>query len=121
MSRDISKAIENYKKHFWHDNPHNAGCFMPRDIEQIMEMSASSTAEAAHNGLMAGFWIGYQYGRRQEARKRRSENEKPDFPLWCALKYIAAAGKRDHEEMSEDLKKAVWYIERYIEKNSQDK
>jgi hypothetical protein len=30
------------------------------------------------------------------------------------VKYIARAGKKDPEKTSEDLKKAIWYINRYI-------
>ncbi len=116
MNRDISKAIENYKKHFWKDNPHNAGCFMPRDIQQVMDMSAGSTAEAANNGLMAGFWVGYQYGRRQEARKRRSAQ---NYHLDCAVKHLNGSRKKDPAQKVEELKKAAWYIERYIEKAEQ--
>ena len=36
------------------------------------------------------------------------------FHLANAVKYIARAGKKDPDKTVEDLKKAVWYINRYI-------
>jgi hypothetical protein len=38
-----------------------------------------------------------------------------DFCLGNALKYIARAGKKDPERTIEDLKKAVWYLQRRIQ------
>ena len=38
------------------------------------------------------------------------------FHLANAVKYIARAGKKDPTKTAEDLKKAIWYITRYIEK-----
>ena len=38
-----------------------------------------------------------------------------DFHLGNAIKYIARAGKKDPSKKEEDLRKAVWYIERYIQ------
>lgn len=38
-----------------------------------------------------------------------------DFCLGNAVKYICRAGKK-HENVAEDLKKALWYIERKLEK-----
>ncbi len=42
--------------------------------------------------------------------------EDKGFPyhLGNAVKYITRAGKKDPEKTVEDLRKAVWYIERYI-------
>ena len=37
------------------------------------------------------------------------------FHLGNALKYIARAGKKDPGKLTEDLQKAIWYINRYIE------
>lgn len=44
--------------------------------------------------------------------------EAKQFPyhLGNAVKYISRAGKKDPEKTVEDLKKAVWYINRYISK-----
>lgn len=42
------------------------------------------------------------------------EDQKLDWHLGNALKYIARAGKKDSSKEVEDLKKAVWYIERKI-------
>ena len=39
-----------------------------------------------------------------------------DFNLGNAVKYIARAGKKNPEKKSEDLQKAIWYINRNIEK-----
>lgn len=38
------------------------------------------------------------------------------YHLGNAIKYIARAGKKDPTKTIEDLKKAVWYINRFIEK-----
>ena len=38
------------------------------------------------------------------------------YHLGNAVKYISRAGKKDPEKTAEDLKKAVWYINRYISK-----
>lgn len=43
------------------------------------------------------------------------EDKKLGFHLGNAVKYIARAGKKDPEKTSEDLQKAIWYINRYIE------
>lgn len=42
--------------------------------------------------------------------------ESKHFPyhLGNAVKYISRAGRKDPEKTIEDLKKAVWYINRYI-------
>jgi hypothetical protein len=36
------------------------------------------------------------------------------FHLGNAVKYIARAGKKDKAKVIEDLRKAIWYIERFI-------
>lgn len=40
-----------------------------------------------------------------------------DFPfhLANAIKYIARAGRKDKSKTAEDLRKATWYINRYID------
>jgi hypothetical protein len=43
-----------------------------------------------------------------------------DFPLGNAVKYVARAGKKDKQTELEDLKKAVWYINRKISKLQQN-
>ena len=45
---------------------------------------------------------------------------KLDFRLANAVKYIARAGKKDPKKLKEDLEKAIWYIERFIEKECCD-
>lgn len=42
------------------------------------------------------------------------EDQKLNMHLGNAVKYISRAGKKDKAKTVEDLKKAVWYIERYI-------
>lgn len=42
------------------------------------------------------------------------EAKKLPYHLGNAVKYISRAGKKDQNKTIEDLKKAVWYIERYI-------
>ena len=37
------------------------------------------------------------------------------YHLGNAIKYISRAGKKDPSKTVEDLRKAVWYINRYIE------
>ena len=39
-----------------------------------------------------------------------------NFSLGSALKYILRAGKKPNEKTSEDLKKAIWYLQREIER-----
>jgi len=39
-----------------------------------------------------------------------------DFCLGNAVKYIARAGHKDSTKTEEDLRKAIWYIERFIAK-----
>ena len=36
------------------------------------------------------------------------------FHLANAIKYICRAGRKDKSKTAEDLRKAVWYLERYI-------
>ena len=43
------------------------------------------------------------------------EDKNLGFHLGNAVKYISRAGKKDPAKEIEDLKKAVWYIERQIE------
>lgn len=47
------------------------------------------------------------------------EEWKLDFHLGNAVKYIARAGKKDADKTIEDLQKAIWYIQRKIEKAKQ--
>lgn len=42
------------------------------------------------------------------------EDQNLPFHLGNAVKYICRAGKKDPRKTVEDLKKAVWYINRYI-------
>lgn len=42
------------------------------------------------------------------------EDKKLGFHLGNAVKYICRAGKKDPTKTVQDLKKAVWYIERHI-------
>ena len=36
------------------------------------------------------------------------------FCLGNAIKYISRAGKKDPDKKKEDLKKAIWYLERFV-------
>lgn len=36
------------------------------------------------------------------------------YPLGCAVKYIARCGKKEGETKEDDLRKAIWYLEREI-------
>lgn len=42
------------------------------------------------------------------------EDKQLGFHLANSVKYISRAGKKDPTKTKEDLKKAIWYIERYI-------
>ena len=42
------------------------------------------------------------------------EDKQLPFHLGNAVKYICRAGKKDPSKEVEDLRKAVWYINRYI-------
>jgi len=44
-----------------------------------------------------------------------------DFHLGNAVKYIARAGKKDPDKTIEDLQKAIWYIQRTVNRNKADK
>lgn len=48
------------------------------------------------------------------------ESWKLDFRLANAVKYLARAGKKDPAKLKEDLEKAIWYIQRYIDKECTD-
>ena len=37
------------------------------------------------------------------------------YHLGSATKYLCRAGKKDPTKTTEDLRKAIWYINRYIE------
>jgi hypothetical protein len=47
------------------------------------------------------------------------EDQKLGFCLGNAVKYISRAGKKDSLKTVEDLKKAIWYVEREIKSLSQ--
>ena len=42
------------------------------------------------------------------------------FHLGNAVKYIARAGRKDPAKTEEDLRKAIWYIERFIKRNLEE-
>ena len=44
------------------------------------------------------------------------EDKKLGYHLGNVIKYICRAGKKDPSKEVEDLKKAAWYLDRYIEK-----
>lgn len=48
------------------------------------------------------------------------EDKNLDFCLGNAIKYISRAGKKDPTKEIEDLKKAVWYINRRIQELEQE-
>ena len=43
------------------------------------------------------------------------EDQRFPYHLGNAVKYISRAGKKDPAKTAEDLQKAVWYINRYID------
>lgn len=43
------------------------------------------------------------------------EDQKLPYHLGNVVKYIARAGKKDPAKLVEDLKKAAWYLNRYID------
>lgn len=48
------------------------------------------------------------------------EDKNLDFCLGNAVKYISRAGKKDPTKEIEDLKKAVWYVNRRIQELEQE-
>lgn len=44
------------------------------------------------------------------------EDKKLSYHLGNAIKYICRAGKKDPDKEIEDLRKAIWYINRYIKR-----
>ena len=48
------------------------------------------------------------------------EDYVPDFRLANVVKYIARAGVKDPNKFEQDIKKAQWYLNRYIEKEFND-
>ena len=44
------------------------------------------------------------------------EDKKLNYHLGNVVKYVSRAGKKDKSKTIEDLKKARWYLDRYIEK-----
>ena len=40
----------------------------------------------------------------------------PGFELGCAIKYIFRAGKKPGTTTQEDIKKAIWYLDHYVQK-----
>ena len=49
------------------------------------------------------------------------EDKNLGFHLGNAVKYISRAGLKDPSKTIEDLEKAIWYIERYIQFLERDK
>ncbi|MAH29383.1 MAG: hypothetical protein CL959_01710 [Euryarchaeota archaeon] len=43
-----------------------------------------------------------------------------DFHLGNAVKYISRAGRKDPEKLNQDISKAIWYLERFQDKNKAD-
>ena len=43
-----------------------------------------------------------------------------NFSLGSAVKYILRAGKKPSEKATEDLSKAVWYLQREIERRNNE-
>jgi hypothetical protein len=48
------------------------------------------------------------------------EDKNFNYRLGCAVKYISRAGKKDPDKYVQDLEKAVWYINREIEKHEKN-
>lgn len=44
------------------------------------------------------------------------EDQRLGFCIGNAVKYISRAGKKDSEKYTDDLEKAIWYLNREIEK-----
>lgn len=49
------------------------------------------------------------------------EDKNLNFHLGNTIKYIARAGKKDASKFIEDLQKASWYLNRYIDKLIKEK
>lgn len=70
MKRNIDKLIESYKELTRNTNSH-AVAFYASDFQALADMSAVSNRSDTNwnlisNSLMAGFMIGYMYGKAQK-------------------------------------------------------
>lgn len=70
MTRNVLRAREEYQKKFYRPNAPRASAFCVDQIEQIADATKSKEA-AALAGLEAGFYIGYQYAKREAKEKER--------------------------------------------------
>lgn len=48
------------------------------------------------------------------------EDKRFGYHLGNAIKYISRAGKKDPNKETEDLRKAIWYIEHHIERRNNE-
>lgn len=48
------------------------------------------------------------------------EDQKLDYHRGNCLKYVCRAGKKDPAKLIEDIQKAIWYLERFIEIQKED-
>ena len=69
--RSMQKAIDDYKKKFTDSGNHNKGGFWASDMWQIKEISNSKIWECIQNALMAGFMVGYRYGKKENKNNNR--------------------------------------------------
>ncbi|MCE5227923.1 MAG: DUF3310 domain-containing protein [Porphyromonadaceae bacterium] len=45
------------------------------------------------------------------------EDQQLGFGLGSSVKYICRAGKKNPDKYTEDLKKAIWYLQREVDRN----
>lgn len=70
MRRNIDKIIESYKE-LTRNTDSQAAAFYASDFQALADMSAAATRSDTNwnlisNSLMAGFMIGYRYGKAQK-------------------------------------------------------
>ena len=75
---------------------------LSKDIKRISADKGSAVEHPAH----------YNTGRIEVIDFIEDQNL--GFHLGNAVKYICRAGRKDPDKTSEDLRKSIWYIERYI-------
>ena len=66
--RSIQKAINDYLKKFPADS--KRGCFWSSDAYQVRSMS-TDIWDNIFNALMAGFMVGYRYGKKENKNNNR--------------------------------------------------
>ena len=66
--RSAKKAVEEYKKRFYKNNPTNKGCMYATDLYQVHELGKGQVWECINIALQVGFIYGMRYAERERKR-----------------------------------------------------